>query len=98
MRKLVVDVCDAVTKRDARLAGAGVVGILKKLGRDGTVKKIIVVVQGRLYERYKLFRSYLHSSVKEMLQGKFSDDVVIEQWPDVCGVGSAVLSVPSSQV
>ncbi|XP_020256298.1 hexokinase-1-like [Asparagus officinalis] len=98
MRKLVVEVCDAVTKRAARLAGAGIVGILKKLGRDGTDKKAVVVVEGGLYEHYRLFRTYLHSSIKEMLQGKFSDNVVIEHWPDVCGVGSALLSVPSSHV
>jgi len=34
--KLVVNVCDVVTRRAARLAAAGIVGILKKVGRDGT--------------------------------------------------------------
>ena len=33
-RKLVVELCDIVAVRAARLAGAGIVGILKKLGRD----------------------------------------------------------------
>ncbi|EPS64171.1 hypothetical protein M569_10608, partial [Genlisea aurea] len=36
VRKLVVKVCDSVTRRAARLAAAGVVGILKKVGRDGS--------------------------------------------------------------
>jgi len=35
-RKIVVNVCDVVTRRAARLAAAGIVGILKKIGRDGT--------------------------------------------------------------
>ncbi|KAF5186611.1 Hexokinase-3 [Thalictrum thalictroides] len=35
-RKLVVRVCDVVTHRAARLAAAGIVGILKKIGRDGS--------------------------------------------------------------
>ncbi|EFJ10895.1 hypothetical protein SELMODRAFT_269350 [Selaginella moellendorffii] len=35
MRKMIVDVCDIVAERGARLAGAGIVGILKKIGRDG---------------------------------------------------------------
>ncbi|KAG8079044.1 hypothetical protein GUJ93_ZPchr0007g6052 [Zizania palustris] len=35
-RRLVVKVCDIVTRRAARLAAAGIVGILKKLGRDGS--------------------------------------------------------------
>ncbi|KAF2312100.1 hypothetical protein GH714_028053 [Hevea brasiliensis] len=36
VRKLVVRICDVVTRRAARLAAAGIVGILKKIGRDGT--------------------------------------------------------------
>lgn len=35
-RKLVVNVCDVVARRAARLAAAGIVGILKKIGRDGS--------------------------------------------------------------
>ena len=31
-RKIVVKVCDVVTRRAARLAAAGIVGILKKIG------------------------------------------------------------------
>lgn len=34
-RKLIVRVCDVVTRRAARLAAAGIVGILRKIGRDG---------------------------------------------------------------
>ncbi|KAK9154761.1 hypothetical protein Sjap_002241 [Stephania japonica] len=36
VRKLVVRVCDVITRRAARLAAAGIVGILKKIGRDGS--------------------------------------------------------------
>ncbi|KAL0437191.1 UNVERIFIED_CONTAM: Hexokinase-3 [Sesamum radiatum] len=36
VRKLVVNICDVVTRRAARLAAAGIVGILKKIGRDGS--------------------------------------------------------------
>ncbi|KAI3768861.1 hypothetical protein L2E82_19697 [Cichorium intybus] len=36
VRKLVVKICDVVTRRAARLAAAGIVGILKKIDRDGT--------------------------------------------------------------
>lgn len=35
-RKLVVNICDVVAHRAARLAAAGIVGILKKIGRDGS--------------------------------------------------------------
>ncbi|XP_073064801.1 hexokinase-3-like [Primulina eburnea] len=36
IRKLIVKICDIVTCRAARLAAAGIVGILKKIGRDGS--------------------------------------------------------------
>ncbi|XP_043723303.1 hexokinase-3-like isoform X1 [Telopea speciosissima] len=36
VRKLIVRICDVVTRRAARLAAAGIVGILKKIGRDGS--------------------------------------------------------------
>ncbi|XP_026417960.1 hexokinase-3-like [Papaver somniferum] len=36
VRRVVVRVCDVVTRRAARLAAAGIVGILKKIGRDGS--------------------------------------------------------------
>ncbi len=39
VRKIVYEVCDTVAERGARLAAAGIVGILKKIGRDGTHSK-----------------------------------------------------------
>lgn len=36
IRKIVLAVCDIVCQRGARLAAAGIVGILKKIGRDGS--------------------------------------------------------------
>jgi hexokinase len=36
IRKIVVAVCDTLCQRGARLAAAGIVGILKKIGRDGS--------------------------------------------------------------
>ncbi|GAB4835254.1 Hexokinase-3 [Ancistrocladus abbreviatus] len=35
-RKLIVNICDVVARRAAQLAAAGIVGILKKIGRDGS--------------------------------------------------------------
>ncbi|GMH13020.1 hypothetical protein Nepgr_014861 [Nepenthes gracilis] len=35
-RKLIVNICDIITHRAARLVAAGIVGILKKIGRDGS--------------------------------------------------------------
>ncbi|KAK9285944.1 hypothetical protein L1049_025146 [Liquidambar formosana] len=70
-------VCDIVAERGARLAGAGIVGIIKKLGRIEN-KRSVVTIEGGLYEHYRVFRNYLHSSVWEMLGNDLSDNVVIE--------------------
>lgn len=93
MREIVFEVCDIIAKRGARLAAAGIVGILKHLGRDGTDKKAVVMVEGGVYEHYRLFRNYLHDGVKVMLRGRFSDNVVIEHG---CGLGAALLAAANS--
>ncbi|XP_017697813.3 hexokinase-2-like [Phoenix dactylifera] len=96
MRQLVVEVCDIVAKRGARLAGAAIVGILKKLKRDGTDKKSVVMVEGALYEHYRLFRAYLHDGVKMMLHGRNLDNVIIEHSGDGCVIGAALLAASKS--
>lgn len=57
VRKLVLAVCDAVCLRGARLAAAGIVGILKKIGRDGSMangmsrrKSSISLEQNHVYD------------------------------------------------
>lgn len=42
IRKIVVAVCDILCQRGARLAAAGIVGILKKIGRDGSTENGII--------------------------------------------------------
>lgn len=64
VRKLVVKICDVVTRRAARLAAAGIGGILKKIDRDGTavitsrrvksgknrkMRRTVVAIEGGLY-------------------------------------------------
>lgn len=53
IRKIVVAVCDVLCQRGARLAAAGIVGILKKIGRDGSaangvIKRISLFEQGEM--------------------------------------------------
>ncbi|KAG6522138.1 hypothetical protein ZIOFF_019275 [Zingiber officinale] len=77
-KRLIVHVCDIVTRRAARLAAAGIVGILKKLGRDGSggvasgrtkgkPRRTVVAVEGGLYTKYSIFREYLNEAVGEIL-------------------------------
>jgi len=86
-RELVGEICDIVAERGARLAGAGIVGIMKKLDRIKD-KKSVVLVQGGLYEHYRVFRNYVHSSVWEMLGNEHSDNVIIQPCHGGSGAGS----------
>ncbi|MED6193521.1 hypothetical protein PIB30_020323 [Stylosanthes scabra] len=90
-RKLVAEVCDIVTERGARLAGAGIVGIVKKLDRIEN-RKSVVTVEGGLYEHYRIFRNYLHSSVWQMLGKDFSDNVTVEHSHGGTGTGALFLA------
>ncbi|XP_055802184.1 hexokinase-2-like [Solanum dulcamara] len=99
-RKIVVELCDIITSRGARLSAAGIVGILKKLGRD-TLKDVekqrsVIAVDGALFERYTKFRNCLEGTMKELL-GDAADSIVIELSNDGSGVGAALLAASHSQ-
>ncbi|KAI9164759.1 hypothetical protein LWI28_001485 [Acer negundo] len=91
VREIVAEVCDIVAERGARLVGAGIVGIIKKLGRIEN-KKSVVTVEGGLYEHYRVFRNYLHSSVWEM-----SDNVIVEHSHGGSGAGALFLAASQTQ-
>lgn len=96
VREVVAEVCDIVAERGARLAGAGIVGIIKNLGRIAN-KRSVVTVEGGLYEHYRVFRNYLHSSVWEMLGNELSDNVIIEHSHGGSGAGSLFLAASQTQ-
>ena len=65
------------------MAAAGIMGILKKIGRDGTagitcrrvksgkrgkMRRTVVAIEGGLYLSYIIFRGYLNEAVAEILQ------------------------------
>ena len=95
-REVVAEVCDIVAERGARLAGAGIVAIIKKLGRIEN-KKSVVSMEGGLYEHYRIFRNYLHSSVWEILGNDLSDNVVIEPCHGGSGAGALFLAACQTQ-
>ncbi|XP_022153069.1 hexokinase-3-like [Momordica charantia] len=107
-RKLVVRICDAVTRRAARLVAAGIVGILKKMGRDGTggiagvrsrtdvnIKRTVVAVEGGLYTNYTMFREYLHEALSEIL-GDVAKNVILRVTEYGSGIGAALLAASHS--
>ncbi|KAH7677168.1 Hexokinase protein [Dioscorea alata] len=106
-RRLVVRVCDVVTQRAARLAAAGIVGILKKIGRDGSggvasgrvrgkPKRTVVAIEGALYVSYSSFKEYLNEAVAEILGEEVAPNVVLRVTEDGSGVGAALLAASHS--
>ncbi|XP_057417478.1 hexokinase-1-like [Lotus japonicus] len=101
MRKIVVELCDIVASRGARLAAGAILGILKKLGRD-TIKvdekqKSVIALDGGLFEHYTKFRTCLESALKELLGGEVAETIVIEHANDGSGIGAALLAASHSQ-
>ncbi|XWS69943.1 hypothetical protein CRYUN_Cryun03dG0006800 [Craigia yunnanensis] len=101
MRKVIVELCDIVATRGARLSAAGIVGILKKLGRDtvkdGEKQKSVVALDGGLYEHYTKFRTCMENTLRELLGEEVSENIVIELSNDGSGIGAALLAASHSQ-
>ncbi|KAM6598071.1 hypothetical protein CsatA_008595 [Cannabis sativa] len=108
VRKLVVKVCDVITRRAARLAAAGIAGILKKIGRDGSggltggrrsdnkMKRTVVAVEGSLYTSYTMFREYLNEALSEILGEEVAQHVILKVTEDGSGIGAALLAATNS--
>ncbi|OWM69171.1 hypothetical protein CDL15_Pgr025358 [Punica granatum] len=109
VRKLAVNVCDVVTRRAARLAAAGIVGILKKIGRDGSggivsgrsrpdtrMRRTVVAIEGGLYTNYGMFREYLNEAVVEILGEEVAQHVILRETEDGSGIGAALLAASNS--
>ncbi|XP_044483670.1 hexokinase-3-like isoform X2 [Mangifera indica] len=109
VRKLVVKICDVVTRRAARLAAAGIVGILKKIGRDGSggissgrtrsdvkMRRTVVAIEGGLYKKYTMFREYLHEALTEILGEEIAQHVILKETEDGSGIGAAILAATYS--
>lgn len=108
-RRLVVKICDIVTHRAARLAAAGIVGILKKLGRDGSSgaasssgrtrdqpKRTVVAIEGSLYQGYPVFKEYLDEALVEILGEEVARTVTLRVTEDGSGTGAALLAAAHS--
>ncbi|KAF7028250.1 hypothetical protein CFC21_040205 [Triticum aestivum] len=98
-RKMVVEICDIVARRAARLAAAGLAGILKKLGRDGCVDKhrSVIAIDGGLFEHYAKFSKCLEATLYELLGEQSSKSVVIKHADDGSGIGAALIAASQSQ-
>ncbi|XP_062230965.1 hexokinase-7-like [Phragmites australis] len=93
-RKMVVEICDIVTSRSARLAAAGIVGILRKIGRGvpGDERRSVVAIDGGLFEHYTEFRQCLESTLVELLGEEASRSVAVKLTKDGSGLGAALIA------
>lgn len=98
-RKLVVEICDIVARRAARLAAAGLAGILKKLGRDcgADKQRSVIAIDGGLFEHYTKFRECLEITLGELLGDEACDSVAVKHADDGSGIGAALIAASQSQ-
>ncbi|KAL8137024.1 hypothetical protein V2J09_003025 [Rumex salicifolius] len=101
MRKAVVQVCDIVATRGARISAAGLLAILKKLGRDtlrdGDTQSSVIALDGGLFEHYTEFREAMENTLSELLGSEVAKTIVIEHSNDGSGIGAALLAASHSQ-
>ncbi|GLU14421.1 hypothetical protein SLE2022_309930 [Rubroshorea leprosula] len=101
MRKLIVALCNIVATRGARVAAAGILGILKKMGRDtikdGEKQRTVIAVDGGLYEHYIEYQKCLENTVNELLGQDLSDGIELVHANDGSGIGAALLAASHSQ-
>ncbi|KAM3380158.1 hexokinase-1 [Capsicum galapagoense] len=99
-RRLVVEFCNIVATRGARLAAAGVLGILKKMGRDtprqGGPERTVIAMDGGLYEHYTEYSTCLENSLKELLGEELAASIVFVHSNDGSGIGAALLAASHS--
>ncbi|CAN6168337.1 unnamed protein product [Urochloa humidicola] len=98
-RKMVVEICDIVTSRSARLAAAGIVGILRKIGRavPGEERRSVIAIDGGLFEHYVEFRQCLESTLVELLGEEASRSLEVKLTKDGSGLGAALIAAAHSQ-
>ncbi|CAI0474734.1 unnamed protein product [Linum tenue] len=101
-RKVIVEVCNIIATRGSRLAAAGVVAILRKMGKDvakeGEVQqKTVIAMDGGLYEHYNEYSKCLENTLTELLGEEVSKTVEVIHANDGSGIGAALLAASHSQ-
>lgn len=97
-----------MTRRAARLVAAGIVGIMKKVGRDGSsgisggraknikTKRTVIAIEGDLYSEYTMFREYLNEAVTDILGDDIAENIILKEFDHrSSGIGSALLAAAS---
>ncbi|XP_058745368.1 hexokinase-2-like [Vicia villosa] len=99
VRKVIVELCNIVATRGARLAAAGILGILKKLGKDTITtdgQKNVIAMDGGLYEHYTEYSKCLENTINELVGEDVSGSIIVEHSNDGSGIGAALLAASHS--
>lgn len=100
-RKLIVNLCNIIATRGARLAAAGILGILKKTGRDtaknGETAKTVIAMDGGLYEHYTEYRTCMENTLHELVGDELSEHIKLVHSNDGSGIGAALLAASHSR-
>lgn len=98
-RRVVIELCNIVATRGACLAAAGIVGVLKKMGKDTPKEageKTVIAMDGGLYEHYAEYSKCLENTVIEVLGEGIGSSIVFEHFNDGSGIGAALLAASHS--
>lgn len=94
-----VELCNIVATRGARLAAAGVLGVLKKMGWDTlpeSGEKTVIAMDGGLYEHYTEYRECLETTLNELLGEEAAKSIQVKHSNDGSGIGAALLAASNS--
>ncbi|KVH92988.1 Hexokinase [Cynara cardunculus var. scolymus] len=95
---VVVELCNIIATRGARLAAAGVLGILKKLGRDiEEMPETVIAMDGGLYEHYTEYSKCMGNTLHELVGDEVSKRIKLIHSNDGSGIGAALLAASHSQ-
>lgn len=100
-RKVIVRLCDIIATRGARLAASGILGILKKTGRDiakdGETSKTVIAMDGGLYEHYTKYSKCMENTLQELVGDEQSKHIKLVHSNDGSGIGAALLAASHSR-
>ena len=87
-RKAIKQVCQIIGTRAARLSAVGVACLSLKTVYDS---KLVVAIDGSVFEHYPNFEQRMRQALEEML-GVISKDIILEQATDGSGRGAAIIA------
>lgn len=87
---IVREVCGLVGLRSARLAAAGCAAILTRMGLRGSSERILVAVDGGLYEHYDGYADKMLAALRELMGPGARVETTLAR--DGSGLGAALLA------